>query len=336
MENYKHKWAFRISGLILFFSTASYLLHLFNPLTFTLELNTYILYTHLISSLIYTVSICLFFHSKNTIFILSTLLLLIVFPIVGPVFYICIMIALSFSKKLDLLTDFHEESTAQNLTYENTETFEESIQKNVNVEPLVEVIRSHHIGTDLKRGAIETLTNMCDPISVTLLKECLSDPDSEVRFYASSGLSRIEENLNEQILKYKNKTSKPEATAKDFYKYGSAYYEFIYLGIQDHDSLAYYLDMSIQNYLIACQRNRSNKKFKDALQKAYNMTSEHPESKSIEEILKDENQDPIYEAETLFKSGKLKECSELLMEYESNWTNIKDVKELWARHNNES
>jgi len=249
----------------------------------------------------------------------------------APMFFICLMVTLVFSKKLELLSDFHDESAPQNLNYESTETFEESIQKNVNVEPLVEIIRSHHMGTDLKRGAIETLTQICDPVSITLLKECLSDPDTEVRFYASSGLSRIEESLNEKIIKYKEITSKDEATAEDYFQYGRAYYEFIYLSIQEKDSLTYYLNMAIDNFFIAFKRNKTKKIYKDFLQKAYTNIEQHNNSEEIEKELSDQEDDPVYTAEVLFKEGKMVECRDMLQGYESKWSNIQDIQKLWDK-----
>jgi hypothetical protein len=333
------KWVYQILGIIIFATTIYFAVKHLDSKNFSFKYSDDLLLIHTISSLSFTIAASLFFRSISPLFITLNFCSFFLFPIMGAIFYGSLMVSLMLSKKMELLSDFHDESTPQNLNYETTETFEESIQKNINVEPLVEIIRSHHLGTDLKRGAIETLTQICDPVSVTLLKECLSDPDTEVRFYASSGLSRIEENLNEQILKYKEKTGRDEATAEDFFQYGKSYYEFIYLSIQDNDSLTYYLNMSIDNFLIACNRNKSEKKYKEFLQKAYANAGEHEKSKEIEQELENESKDPVYEAETQFKDNKFKECKSTLNNLNSQWNIIKDVQELWSKaqlKNNES
>jgi len=325
------KWILRIFGILSFFAIIFILTEKIDIKSFVFEYNQTYLKYHLYSCVGFTFSTCLFFFSYRTILIVLSFTTYLVFPIMAPVFFICLMVTLIFSKKLELLSDFHDESAPQNLNYESSETFEESIQKNVNVEPLVEIIRSHHLGTDFKRGAIETLTQICDPVSITLLKECLSDPDTEVRFYASSGLSRIEEDLNKKIIKYKEKTSKDDAVAEDFFNYGSAYYEFIYLALQEKDSLTYYLNMAIDNFLIAFKRNKTEKKYKDSLQKAYANADHHDNSDEIEKELLGQENDPVYIAETLFKERKMSECRDLLQNHESKWNVIQGVKELWNK-----
>jgi hypothetical protein len=251
------------------------------------------------------------------------------------VFALALVVSLALSPKMDLLADFHEEDKALRThhAHEVEESLGDTIRKRVNVEPIVETIRSN-AGVDLKRGAIETLTNIKNPHAVGLLKECLSDANSEVRFYASGGLSRIEEGLNADIISKKNNIKKMDhPSSNDFFELGKAYYEFIYLAIQDEASLRYYLDQSILNFEQAYQKEPKLTRYRQQLEKAYSRGGYHDKAKLLlQRQGASEERNLMYLAETHFKHADFERCQDTLAKVKAEdkkWEAIEDVMQLW-------
>ncbi|MGE4552726.1 MAG: HEAT repeat domain-containing protein [Desulfovibrionaceae bacterium] len=65
------------------------------------------------------------------------------------------------------------------------------------IEPVVDVLAGND--PDLKRGAVKLLKRMATPGAVALLRNCMSDPFPEVRFYAHSALSELEDGFAQRI-----------------------------------------------------------------------------------------------------------------------------------------
>lgn len=299
--------------------------------SFHLELSLENIITHSIATFIFSIATNLFFLSLSYKLFFFFFFLNFLFPVFSPFFFLSLMVTLIFSKKMDLLNDFHEESAPKDLNYETTTGFKESIQNNVNVEPLVECVRSHNTPADIKRGAIETLTNMGNNVAVSLLKECLGDPNTEVRFYASSGLSRIEEGLNKRIIELKDNVKKQEVTTDDFINLGHAYYQFVELQIQDHASTNYYLGMAIENYQQALERDKVNEEYQHILHKSYIKAGRIVEANLLEEKISSFQHDTFNVAESLFKEGKITECIDLLKQLPDDSEQIRDIKEMWLK-----
>lgn len=317
----------------MYFSVWAWLLMRHNIDDIKLEFNGIILISYITSTVLFSLSIMLFYRVWSLYLLLFLIISHACFPVLGTAFSGCLMLSMFFFKKMELLSDFHEEDNQlkKGMSHDVTKSYAMSVQENVNVEPLVETIRSH-ASADLKRGAIETLTQICNPPSIGLLKECLSDPDTEVRFYASSGLSRIEERLNADIIKYKKVIEgKDEAGAMDYFNLAKAYYEFIYLAIQDEASLSYYLNQAILNFEKAYQK-KDETKIRMALQRAYTKAGRNEDAKELEEK-QIESHDKMYLAEMFFKEGRLKDCKKALSEMDDKkgWETIEDVKNIWIK-----
>jgi len=65
------------------------------------------------------------------------------------------------------------------------------------IEPVVDVLQGND--PDLKRGAVKLLQRIGTPGAVGLLRKCLSDEFPEVRFYAHSALTDIEDTYTKRI-----------------------------------------------------------------------------------------------------------------------------------------
>jgi tetratricopeptide (TPR) repeat protein len=78
------------------------------------------------------------------------------------------------------------------------------------IEPVVDVLAGDD--PDLKRGAVKLLQRMGTPGAVALLRSCMSDPFPEVRFYAHSALSELEDAYAQRIKTLREQLeSAPEA-----------------------------------------------------------------------------------------------------------------------------
>lgn len=71
------------------------------------------------------------------------------------------------------------------------------IQDELSIEPIVDILNGNDVA--LKRGSISLLRKIKNKRAVELLKKCLADESSEVRFYAHTALTRIEADYAEQI-----------------------------------------------------------------------------------------------------------------------------------------
>ncbi len=74
---------------------------------------------------------------------------------------------------------------------------QERIFKELDVMPLADILAG--IDLDLKRGAIERLAQLKTPEAIDILLECRSDPSSEIRFFATSALTKIKREFDEAI-----------------------------------------------------------------------------------------------------------------------------------------
>jgi hypothetical protein len=308
---------FQTTGMLIILTSWVVLIFFFQMLDIQrLELDWMVL-IHVSFSLALILGTQIFLASTDKILFWSNVFLHLGFPFLGPCFSGCLVLALACSPRMELLSDFHEEDASLTIKKHNAEpkSFGDSLRHSLNVEPLVETIRSDQ-GTDLKRGAIEMLTRIANPHSVSLLKECLSDSNSEVRFYASSGLARIEEGLNHHIIKYKNRLKEmAEPTGNDYYQLAKAYYEFVYLAIQDEASLQYYLKQSIINFEKAYGCSPFESKILNALERAYTRAGLYAEARKLKESMEgDGDQDLMYTAESWFKERQFFKCKEVLLQ----------------------
>ena len=63
--------------------------------------------------------------------------------------------------------------------------------------PLADILAGEEI--DLKRGAIDRLAELKNPEAIRMLLSCRSDPSPDVRFFATSALTRIKKGFDEEL-----------------------------------------------------------------------------------------------------------------------------------------
>lgn len=91
----------------------------------------------------------------------------------------------------------------------------------------------------------------------SILKKALSDNDDEIRLYSFSILSKSEDKLTnlifENLQKLKEENLSVEEKNKIYKTLGSAYWEFIYLQINDDNLQNYYMNLSKEYFLQAIE-----------------------------------------------------------------------------------
>ncbi|MBF0243678.1 MAG: HEAT repeat domain-containing protein [Planctomycetes bacterium] len=296
---------------------------------------------HLVVSLLLAYSALLYMQWHPS---LRLLLLCLVFflclPLFAPIFSAAFLITHFLSRPADVLGGFHEvdEGIAKNMKIDDTKGYEQSLQERVNVEPIVDTIRSD-APPDRKRRAIEALTDLETPHAVSLLKECLDDANSEVRFYASSGLSRIEERMNRDIICYKKKVEAGDVTLENLFRLGRAYYEVVNMGIQDRKSLKYYLDQSLLHLSRASDHPDAQQEVHINLEKALTLAGRTDEVLQLHSRHFGGEQTNIhhtlYLAENHFNEGRFSDCRKIILHAPSNqnphWF-LEDIRQLWTKN----
>lgn len=330
----------RLIGLLLWvLTTAAGALVIDIPRLLT-EPGRHELILHLCTAVGFALSWAVFFKGRWRWRSITVLLMAcLFFPVFAPCFSMSLMLTLCLTRKMDLLGGYHEEDQAIASSLEQTviNNYEDAMMANMNVEPIVETIRGN-APPEFKRGAIETLTNICSPQSVQLLKECLHDENSEVRFYASSGLSRIEARLNERIVKYKLLHQQGDESLETLSELSKAYYEFIYLELQDRASLSYYLNQAICFFEKASRFPSAGEDVHKGLQRAYTVAGRYEDARLVHDLhftdkLSNTN-NIMYLAENFFNEGRLKECQEIIeltQKQSTSWNAVKDVQRLWFK-----
>jgi len=125
------------------------------------------------------------------------------FPCIGSVasFLLILFKKLTpIEKKLGIYSDYEEYigEGLEDIVYEHSvyEKILREARKEVSFEPFIDVVKSDDNRT--KERVIKKLSKIEEYDSVHLLKEALRDESSEIRFYASGALIKIEESMNKK------------------------------------------------------------------------------------------------------------------------------------------
>ncbi|MBI3969542.1 MAG: hypothetical protein HY329_28190 [Chloroflexi bacterium] len=114
------------------------------------------------------------------------------------------------------------------------------------IEPIVDVLREND--PELKRAAIELLTKRRNSSSVRILIGLLHDPVPEARFFASIGLSKLEDEFSRLILEAQRQVTELPTSAAAHERLAELYLEYAESGFLEGVTRAYYLDLARQSY----------------------------------------------------------------------------------------
>lgn len=160
------------------------------------------------------------------------------------------LIALVVSRRLfapqGLASDFEQRRHLldESILLDNEEELDDFLQAELSTEPLLDILNGKDM--ELKRGAIKLLRKTGTPDAVKLLKRCLSDGEVEIRFYAHTALSRVEELYNNRLEKARAHAKIPNfETLREL---GLAYELYARSELPDKDLKKHYLQTAVQSY----------------------------------------------------------------------------------------
>jgi len=130
------------------------------------------------------------------------------------------------------------------------------IHDELNVDPIIDILN----GSDdnLKRGAVEFLVQLSTPEAVKLIKKCLTDNNTEIRFYAHSNLTKLDEKFNRRIRELLSNNLNSESNKikrKNFFKLGNAYREYAKSGLLDKETSFHYSSLANEAYTKYLKKN---------------------------------------------------------------------------------
>ena len=105
---------------------------------------------------------------------------------------------------------------------------------------------------DTKESVIFLLSEIKNPLAITLLKKATYIDDDEVRLLALSNLSRLEKELNSKLhklIKKAEETENPKEKGILLKEIAMLYWEFVYLNISDEEFQRFYIEQA-KNYAL--------------------------------------------------------------------------------------
>lgn len=132
-------------------------------------------------------------------------------------------------------SEFHHVEQFIANTWSGASTF---LQEELSTQPLVDVLQSGD--ADSQRGAIELLRKLRTPEAVSLLRSALAADLAEVRFYAHTALTRLEEEMTGQIEKARAQAEGGAPAAQ--LALAHAYRTYAASGLPEKAMVTYYLE----------------------------------------------------------------------------------------------
>jgi len=133
------------------------------------------------------------------------------------------------SKRQGLVEIYSSEMkrAARMLGVERVEDMDSFLMEEASVEPILEILKGSDVG--LKRGAVNLLGNIGGKEAVGLLKESLSDPSPEVRFYAHATLAKLDDSYTQSIKTAERQTQ--DEASESFAALGNAFVRYAESGL---------------------------------------------------------------------------------------------------------
>lgn len=157
-----------------------------------------------------------------------------------------------FTTTDDSLENIEEEP----LLSEDTADINTILKEETNIEPILDILN----GDDpaLKRGAINLLKEIGSREAIQFLKKCISDPNDEVRFYASAALKKLNDSYIRHIKKVREKIEGEKPSASNLQKLGEIYKKYAESGLCDQSARDYYLGLAKKTFIEAIKLDPEN------------------------------------------------------------------------------
>lgn len=218
-------------------------------------------YFHLLGSLLFAFSGCLWFKAqKNTFHIhFFSFLFLSYFcfsflALIGILLFLLLALFFPPSKQDFKESEEFEEELSQFWEIlpvdKLSEDIRETVHSHLEIEPYVDILKGYD--EELKKGALEQLAKMKTEEAVRLIQMALRDGNPEIRYTASLKLKKIEDEFSEQIGIVKEKL-KREKTKENHNLLGGIYSQFCRMNLLDPVTQDYYYKLALNEYVISLQ-----------------------------------------------------------------------------------
>jgi hypothetical protein len=126
------------------------------------------------------------------------------------------------------------------------EELEGALLDELEIEPVVDVLREDD--PELKRAAIEVIAKQGDTSAVRLLTGLLHDPSPEARFFASLGLSKLEDAICRALLAAQRAVADAPGSSEVHERLAQGYLDYALSGFLEGVTREYYLDVARQEF----------------------------------------------------------------------------------------
>ena len=140
-----------------------------------------------------------------------------------------------------IYSDFKSEKKFSDL-----DNLAEASQGELEISPLVDVLGEDDV--QMRRGAINIMKHLPKEDAVRLLKHSLNDKNVEIRFFAAAELSRIETEMNDNIVMAEEEIRRHPDSADSHLSLANSYSEYFESGILDEVTANYYQELAIKEY----------------------------------------------------------------------------------------
>jgi len=132
---------------------------------------------------------------------------------------------------------------------------DQMVHQELSVQSYMDIVR----GPDrlLKKALIVKILSEWTPNAVTLLKQALKDPEYEIRSYASTALTTIENRINQNILHLQEDLSQDPGNLRLNLKLAQSYLDYAGSGLLDKSSVDHYAHLA-QDILVQIPEGETN------------------------------------------------------------------------------
>ncbi|HLD73569.1 MAG TPA: HEAT repeat domain-containing protein, partial [Bdellovibrionota bacterium] len=186
---------------------------------------------------------------------------LVLLPFFGPLLMTLIIIYLLFvkqDKKMSFSAEDLEDEIYPYFEFEKPQKTEEELgeilSRALEIEPYMDILKGRD--PELKKGALNKLSEIVDPTAVKIMRFALRDENPEVRLMASKSLSKIEETMNNDITTALERVNKSPHSAEIRNHVGALYYRYALLDLHDETTRRFHLQKALNEFLSSLQLER--------------------------------------------------------------------------------
>ncbi|WP_320169597.1 HEAT repeat domain-containing protein [Maridesulfovibrio sp.] len=154
----------------------------------------------------------------------------------------------------------------------------EFLYDEVDVHPIADILAGDDVG--MKRGAVNLLRRIGSAEAVKLLRKCLSDENSEVRFYAHTALTRLEEDYAESMDKARFRVQRYES-ASAYAELGSTYRNYSRSGLPERNMQEQAMNFACGSWETAVEKDPENQDYKLRLAECMCESGRYPQAFDI-------------------------------------------------------